>query len=367
MALRTRRPVPFRSLGDLEEAAAGKLSASAWGYVQGGAGEELTLRANRRAFDRWNLRPRVLEDVRTVELRTTLLGQEVLAPLFVAPTARHREIHRDGERGMARAASHAGVLSLFSTLSSDSLEAIARAAPPGPRWFQLYLQPEVDGSVELLRRAERAGFSAWVATVDTPVLGYRDRQIRSGFAVDGPVPMGNGPHVRTPPRPAVGHDGSWTLEPFASASWEVLDRLREATRLPLVVKGVLTAEDARRSLDHGARAVIVSNHGGRQLDRVAASLDALPEVAGAVQGRAEVYLDGGVRRASDILIALALGARAVGLGRPPLWALAVGGERGVARYLELLTQELATSLAVLGRRSVRDVAREDVALAPGGI
>ncbi len=362
--LARRASVPFRTLADLEAAARRAVGPAVWGYIEGGAGEEVTLRANRRAFDRWVLLPRLLEPVSRVDLGRTLLGQAVAAPFFVAPTAYQGKVHPSGEIATARAAARARVLAVVSTLASRSLEAIAAAAPGAPRWFQLYLQPRVEDSIELVERAERAGYSAIVLTADAPVLGSRDRQLRSGFAISAPVPLGNGPNVVSPPRPLVGSGPQYELRRAATASWEVLERLRRATKLPFVLKGVLSPEAANAAIAHGFRGIVVSNHGGRQLDRSPATLDALPGIVAAVGDRAEVYLDGGVRRASDVLVALALGARAVGLGRPPLWALAAGGEAGVARFLELLAGEVATSLAILGRSSVAEVDRSAVGPAP---
>ena len=359
------RGTSFPALGDLEELARRSVDEEIWGYIQGGAGAERTRRTNEAAFGRWVLLPEVLRGVASVDLRTTMLGQEVSAPFYVAPTAYQREVHPGGERAMAAAASGLGVLGIYSTLSSDSLEAIAGESGRGPRWFQLYLQPELAASQDLVRRAQRAGYSAIVVTVDAPVLGSRDRQRRTGFGLERAVPIGNGPRVRSPPRGPLWDGKAYTLESAAEVTWNALGAVRRATSLPVVVKGVLRPEEARRAVDLGARAVIVSNHGGRQLDLAPAALDALPGIAAAVGDRAEVYLDGGVRRGSDVLVALALGARAVGLGRPTLWALAVGGRAGVDRYLRLLGTELANSLLLLGRSSVREVGRASVAPAPG--
>ncbi len=350
-------PGGFLTLGDLEAAAAAKAPPDVWEFVQGGAGEETTLRGNRDAFHRQTLRPRVLTGVDRVDLRTTILGSPVAAPFFVAPTAYQGLLCADGELATARASSAAGLLSVYSTLSTRSLEEIAAAAPERPRWFQLYLQPDVDVARRLVERAERAGYRALVLTVDMPLLANRDRQLRSGVAVDGPAPIGNGPDVHSPPRALPPDGGRFTLRVDTGATWDVLDRLREWTRLPLVVKGVLTGEDARQAVDHGAKAVIVSNHGGRQLDGAPATLEALPEVVAAVGRDAEVYLDSGVRRGSDVLMALALGARAVGLGRPVLWALAAGGEAGVARLLSLLAVDVATVMALTGRTTVAAIDR----------
>lgn len=250
---------------------------------------------------------------------------------------------------------------MFSTLSSLSLEAIAAAAPSRPKWFQLYLQPEFQTTQELIERAEKAGYTALVLTVDAPVLGPRDRQTRDGVAIRSPVPIGNGPRILPPARAPELRNGAYEFPEDATVTWEILGQLREVTSLPLVVKGILTAEDARRAVDAGARAVIVSNHGGRQLDGAMTGLEAVPEVVAAVGAEAEVYMDGGVRRGSDVLTALALGAKAVGIGRPVLWALAAGGEAGVERLLSLLNLELAVSMMLAGRRSLTEIDRGLVA------
>jgi 4-hydroxymandelate oxidase len=356
--------VGFSSLGDLEETAVRKVAPKIWSYIEGAAATGWTDRANREAFDRWVLLPRILAGIHEVDLRTRLLDEPVRAPVYVAPTAYQGLIHSDGEAGTARAASRAGLLAVFSTLSSRSLEEIASVRPRGPRWFQLYLQPEWSATERLVHRAEKAGFTAVVLTADMPVLGIRDGQLKTGFAIDASIPVGSGPGVVPPSRgPELSHE-TYTVDRPSVETWEVVDRLREATHLPIVVKGVLTAADARLSVEHGARAVVVSNHGGRQLDRTPASLAALPAVVAAVGERAEVYLDGGVRRGSDILIALALGARAVGIGRPVLWALAANGEAGVARYFSLLASDLATAMVLAGRRSVSEIDRSLIAPSP---
>jgi len=358
-------PTGIRALSQLEELASRRTLRHVWEYIQGGSGDERTLAANRDAFRRWVLRPRVLVDVSQVDLRTKVLGRTVDAPFFVVPMAYHGQVHPDGEVGVARAASEAGVLATFSTLSSFSLEEIAHASQGSPRWFQLYLQPDFDVSRTLVERAERAGYTAVVLTTDVPVLAVRDRQALGGFAIDETVPIGNGDRVVSPNRAPVRQGEYYRLRSDAASTWEVLDRIRAVTRLPVVVKGILTKEDARRAADHGAKGIVVSNHGGRQLDGTSASLDALPEVVEEVGSEVEVYLDGGVRRSSDILIAMALGAKAVGIGRPVLWSLGVDGAAGVGRYLSLLTLELATSMALCGCRSVDEIDRTLVGAAPG--
>jgi 4-hydroxymandelate oxidase len=345
----------FLTLGDLEEAASRVLPSAVWNFVQGGAAEEVTLRDNRRAFHRRTLKARALVDVSEIDPTTSILGTPVTAPFFVCPTAYHGSIHPADERATARATSGAGILAIFSTLSSASMEEIAAARPTGPRWFQLYLQPDWASSARLVQRAEQAGFSAIVLTVDLPVLANRDRQAHGGFALAQWPRLGNGDDIYGPPRGFGRRGSTFTLPAEASNDWSALDRLRRVTRLPIVVKGILDPEDARRAVEHGARGVVVSNHGGRQLDGAPASLDMLPGIVDAVGSAAEVYLDSGVRRGSDIVTALALGARAVGLGRPILWGLGVGGESGVARVLELLKVELATTMALTGRRTIPEI------------
>ncbi len=304
--------------------------------------------------------PEPLAGHQTVDLGTTLLGRPVRAPFFIAPTAYQRTIHRAGECATARAASELGILGVYSTLASDRIEAIAAASGQTPWWFQLYLQPQLSTSLALVRRAEQAGGSAIVVTVDAPVLGSRDRQNRSVFAVGKPLPIGAGPSVVTPPRGPAWVGGTYSLHGAAEVSWSALKAVRESTSLPLVVKGILDPVSARRALEIGANAIVVSNHGGRQLDLAPATLDVLPEIVSSVGRRAEVYLDGGVRRGSDVAVALALGARAVGIGRPVLWALAAGGRAGVGRYLRLLGTELANSLLLLGCASVKTLDRAKV-------
>jgi 4-hydroxymandelate oxidase len=360
-----RKAVRFVSLSDVEEAAGRAVPERIWSYVMGGAGTEWTDRANRAEFDRWVLRPRVLAGVSKVDLSTTVLGETVRAPFYVAPTAYQGLVHPEGEVGMARAAARAGALAMFSTLSSASPEAIARARPRGPRWFQLYLQPEWEATERLVRRAEKAGFGAIVLTADTPVLGVRDRQLRSGFAIDSSLPLGGGPGVVPPSRGPEFEGDSYSVGRRYGESWEAVDRLRSVTDLPVVVKGVLGGADARLALAHGAAGVVVSNHGGRQLDRSPPALAVLPEVVRAVRGRAEVYLDGGVRRGTDVLVALALGARAVGIGRPLLWALAAGGGAGVERYLSLLATDTASGMILTGQSAIRHLDPKIVAPWPG--
>jgi 4-hydroxymandelate oxidase len=341
------------NLAEFEELARARLEQDAFDYIAGGAGEELTIADNLAAWRRWRLRPRVLVDVSAVDPATHFLGRPVRLPVGVAPVAFQHLAHEQAELASARAAARAGVAFCLSTMSSRSLEDVATAATAegeGPRWFQLYVHRDRARSADLVRRAEAAGYVAIVVTVDFPVAGRRERDLRNRL----PYPRAYGNFVA----PTLEAGGAEVLAPVigafndASLSWKDLAWLRDLTSLPLVVKGILTAEDAALAVEHGAAAVIVSNHGGRQLDRTVASVDALPEVVAAVAGRSEVYVDGGIRRGVDALVALALGARGVFIGRPFTYALAAGGEAGVERALEIIAAELATDMPLLGVRRV---------------
>jgi isopentenyl diphosphate isomerase/L-lactate dehydrogenase-like FMN-dependent dehydrogenase len=338
------------NVADFERTAEERLDPGAWGYYAGGSGDEVTLRDNVAAFGRWLLRPRVLVDVSMPTTETTVLGQPVSMPLLVAPTAFQRVAHPDGEVATARAAAAAGTVMTLSTLATSTPAEIAVAG--GPRWFQLYVFRDEGVTRALVEQAVEHGFGALVLTVDAPVVGRRERDFRTGFTVTHKVA-------------ALGEGGVTPLEAFslmsAAVTWRDVEALASLSGLPVVVKGLVTAEDALLACEHGADAVVVSNHGGRQLDGAAATLDALPEVVDAIGGRIEVYLDGGVRRGTDVVRALALGARAVLVGRPILWGLAVGGEAGVARVLELLRAEILLALQLLGCSSPADVSREHVA------
>jgi isopentenyl diphosphate isomerase/L-lactate dehydrogenase-like FMN-dependent dehydrogenase len=338
---------------EFEKAARERLEPGAYGYYAGGAGDERTLRANVEAFARWELRPRVLVDVSEVTTATTVLGDEIAFPLLVAPTAFHRLADPEGECATARAAARAGTVMCLSTLSSVSPAELTAAAPGAPQWFQLYCSRDRGFTQELVAGVADAGFKALVLTVDVPVVGRRERDLRTAFSLpeDLPVPNLPGVFARTNPHAAI----SSIVDP--RLSWLDLEWLRSISPLPLVVKGVLTAEDALLAAEHGAAGVIVSNHGGRQLDGVPATLDVLPEVVEAVGERVEVLVDGGIRRGTDVLKALALGARAALAGRAVLWGLAVEGEEGVVRVLELMRDEIASGLMLLGCPRPEDISR----------
>ncbi len=347
------RPV---NVDDFEEAARERLEPGVYGYIAGGAGDEQTLRANAAAFSRWELRPRVLVDVGSVSAATTVLGTEVALPVLVAPTAFLRLADPEGERSVARAAAAAGTVVTLATLSSVTPAELAEAAPDARRWFQLYWSRDRGFTRGLVEAVVEAGFEALVLTVDLPVPGRRERDLRAGFALPEDLPLPNIPF-------RVQGEGFQTalLEAVDDTlTWRDLEWLRSVCPLPIVVKGILTAEDALLAAEHGAVAVVVSNHGGRQLDGVPAALDVLPEVVEAVGERVEVLLDGGVRRGTDVLKALALGARATLSGRAILWGLAAGGEEGAGQVLALLRDEIELGLKLLGCPSPADVTASHV-------
>jgi 4-hydroxymandelate oxidase len=342
---------------DYERLAEERLEPGVFGYYAGGAGDEWTLAENLAAFRRWVLRPRVLVDVGAVTTATTVLGTEVSMPILVAPTAFHRLAHPDGEHATARAAVAVGTIMCLSTLATAGAAEVAEAAPGGARWYQLYWHPDRGLTRAIVEEAATAGFSAIVLTVDLPVLGNRERDLRTGFTLsDDLVPAFTRTASHTP------EGGSevlgWVVDP--RLTWKDLEWLRSLSDLPLLVKGILTAEDAVLAVEHGCEGIVVSNHGGRQLDDVSASLDALPEVVQAVGSRCEVLVDGGVRRGTDVAKALALGAQAVLVGRPVLWGLAHDGQAGVERVLALLRAELELTLALLGCTSPAEVTRAHV-------
>ena len=340
-----------------------RLDPGAFGYVAGGANDEWTLRQNRAAFERWILRPRMLVDVSRVTTATTVLGTESSMPLFVAPTAFQRTVHPDGELAMARAAAGAGTVMCLSTFATATIEEVAEAAPRAPRWFQLYWSSDRGFVRDVVERAEAAGFTAVIVTVDLPRLGRREQDLRTGFVVPEELPVPAFVALAEASRAVSPEDISWAVDD--TLTWGDLEWLRSVTSLPVLVKGVLTAEDAVLAAEAGVDGVVVSNHGGRQLDGVAATLDALPEVVEAAGDRLVVLMDGGIRRGADVVKALALGAQAVLAGRPPLWGLGAGGADGAQSVLELLRDELELALALCGCTSPAEVSRAHVARARG--
>jgi isopentenyl diphosphate isomerase/L-lactate dehydrogenase-like FMN-dependent dehydrogenase len=334
------------SVLDFERLAEARLEPGAFGYYAGGAGDEQALAGNVEAWRRLRLRPRVLVDVAVVSTATTVLETPVSMPLLVAPTAIQRLAHPDGEPGMARAAAAAGTIMCLSTIGTATPEEVAAAAPEAARWFQLYVFRDRGVTRALVEQAVAHGYRAIVLTVDAPRLGRRERDLRTAFRVPEELTV---PSVAA----ALGRwEGATPLELLGAIdpalTWNDLEELRSLSPLPLVLKGIQTAEDAELACEHGVDALVVSNHGGRQLDAVAPTAELLPEIVDAVRGRVEIYVDGGIRRGSDAVKALALGARAVLAGRAPLWGLACDGEAGARRVLELLRDEIELTLALLG-------------------
>lgn len=325
----------FLTVDDYEPAAQEVLPPDTYHYYAGGAGDEWTLAENRRAFDRWVIRPRALTGAYPPDPATEILGTRIGFPVLVAPWAYQRLAHPDGEVATARAAARAETIMVVSTTALDRLEAVAEASTFA-KWWQLYVFTDRGLSAEMLRRVHAAGFGAVCFTVDFPVGGLRHRDTRSGF--DVPIGLPQDDLVFDP-----------------NITWDDLAWIRELAPLPLLVKGILTGEDARIAVEHGVDGIVVSNHGGRQLDGVAAGITALPEVVEAVQGRVPVLVDGGVRRGIHVFKALALGAAAVMVGRPAAWGLAVAGEEGVVDVLGILRAEFENAMTLAGVRTVAEI------------
>lgn len=353
-------PFAFTNLLELEDLARAKVPRPAFDYIAGGADDEVSLHRNREAYGKWALRPRVLVDVSSCDTSTTVLGQPVSMPILVAPTAFHGLVHPDGELGTARGAAAAGTLMVVSAIATRTMEEIASSIA-APRWFQLYVWKDREVTAELVKRATRSGYRAICLTVDTPLLGRREKDERNAFTLPPGIGIAN---VR--PAGLDGMPDSQQGSAFAkyvkemldpAVTWRDLAWLRSLTSLPIVVKGIMTMEDAKLAVENGVNGIVVSNHGGRQLDSTPATLDVLPEIVEAVRGRVEVYMDGGIRRGTDVLKAIALGARAVLVGRSPLWGLALGGAEGVRAVLDHLRKEFELAMALSGRSSLGQIDR----------
>jgi 4-hydroxymandelate oxidase len=332
------------ALDDFERVARQRMTAMAYEYIAGGAADEITLRWNREEFNKLRLRPRVLQDVETLDTSTQLFGQRFSYPILLAPTALHRLVHPEGEVETARGAAAAGATLVVSSLSTRRLADIAPAAG-GRFWFQLYgLNKQRHGFVrDVVQEVQALGGGALCVTVDSPVIGPRNRQARAGFHYPDDFETPYYPE-RAAGQPKLG-----------SFTWDDVSWLRSTTKLPILLKGIMNPADAKQAVGAGVQGIIVSNHGGRDLDTLPATISALPMVAQKVAGRVPLLMDGGIRRGTDVLKALALGARAVLIGRPYLYGLATGGSAGVARVVEILRDEFKMAMALTGRRSLREI------------
>lgn len=341
------------NLADYEALAAERIDPGPIAYYAGGAGDERTLRDNVDAYARHRLLPRVLVDVSRVRTATTVLGTPVDLPVLVAPVALQKMAHPDGEAAMARAAARSGTLMTLSTIATMRPADVAAAAPDAPRWFQVYVLKDRGITRALVDEAVESGYRALVLTVDAPRAGRRERDLRAGFSVPPGIDM---PAVSAALGDSAGIDaaGFFSLMDL-TLTWDDLAKLVADSPIPVLVKGIHHAEDARLAVENGACGVVVSNHGGRQLDAVPASVDLLPPVVDEVADDVEVFVDGGIRRGTDVAVALALGARAVLIGRPALWGLAVGGEDGAAHVLELLRAEFQLTMTLLGVCDPQDI------------
>jgi isopentenyl diphosphate isomerase/L-lactate dehydrogenase-like FMN-dependent dehydrogenase len=371
--LEGRRPEQALAVEELEEQARRVLRAEAYTYVAGGAGGEDTVRANREAFGRWRIVPRFLRDVSRRDLSVEFLGRRWPGPVLLAPIGVQSMLHADAELAVARAARSLNVPLILSTVSSTPMEAVAEALGDTPRWFQLYWPRDPELAVSLVTRAERAGYSALVITLDTYLLGWRERDLQLAWLpflhAQGLANYLSDPVFRAAlpvppeqdPRAAVMHFLKVVSNP--ALTWPDLAFLRRHTKLPILLKGILHPDDARQVVDQGATGVIVSNHGGRQLDGAIAALDALPGIAKAVAGQCSVLLDSGIRRGADVFKAFALGAQAVLLGRPYCYGLAIGGESGVRIVLQNLFADIELTLGLAGCASFAEVGPGNLAVA----
>jgi L-lactate dehydrogenase (cytochrome) len=374
------RAARCHTIEDLRALAKRSVPQPVFEYVDGAAWGEVTAHRNRTGYERFELRPRVLVDASSIEMSTTALGREIDLPIIGAPTGMTGLNHPDGEGAIARAAHAAGSIYTQSALSSLSIEEVAEVAP-GPKWFQLYVMKDRGVARDMLARASAAGHEALVLTVDVAVAGVRERDVRNRFSVpprltlkaaaQGVMRPRWSANFITRPRMTTGNVGyigrgalthaSWVNRQFdPSVTWKDLATFREHWDGPLLIKGIMRPDDAVRAVEHGAEGIIVSNHGGRQLDHVSSTIEALSPIVDAVDGRAEIYLDGGIRRGTDIITALALGARAVLIGRPMVYGLGAAGEAGVRRAFELLRGELATALALAGYPRIADLGPDAV-------
>ncbi|MEA5533538.1 alpha-hydroxy acid oxidase [Crocosphaera sp. XPORK-15E] len=347
------------NLFEYESLAKEKLSGMAWDYYRSGALDEITLRKNRTVFEQYELYPKMLVDVSNIDLSTNILGQTLSMPLGVAPMAFQCLAHPDGEKATAKVLSDLKTLLILSTLSTTSLEDVAACQSHNLRWFQLYIHRDKGLTKALVERAEKAGYTALCVTVDAPMMGRREADVRNQFTLPSHLQLANLVSLTDLAIPStIGESGLFAyfqqqIDP--SITWKDLEWLQSITNLPIVLKGILRADDAILAVKNGVKGIIISNHGGRQLDGVIASLDALPNIVNAVGDKIDILMDGGIRRGTDIFKALALGAKAVLIGRPILWGLAVNGEAGVNHILQLLKDELILAMALSGCPNIRKI------------
>lgn len=336
-------------LEDFEPFAIERMTGPAYDYVAGGAWDEITLAESVEAWRRYRFVPRVLRDLRSIDIHGSFLGRPSAMPVAIAPMAAQGLAHPGAEAEMAAGAAAAGIPICVSTTSSMTIEDVAAAAPDAERWFQLYVIGGMDYSRTMVERAEAAGYTALMVTVDLPMLGRRERDVRSGFELPGL------PNIDAAGDERDSRYGNLENQRDVGLTWASLNEIAAWSSMPLVVKGILAPDDARLAVETGVAGIVVSTHGGRQLDRAISTADALAGIVEAVAGRCEVWVDGGIRRGLDVLTAIALGASGVLVGRPYYWALAAGGRAGVIRATEILAAELALALPLLGCASVAEV------------
>jgi len=349
------------SVFDYEAAAREKLPRTAYDYYRSGANDELTLHENHAAYERIKLKPKVLIDTSKRDLTTTVLGQTLSMPIMVAPTAFHRMAHPEGEVATARAAGKAGALMMLSTLSTSSIEEVLPEAT-GPVWFQLYVYKDREATLSLVERAVSQGCTAIALTVDAQVWGRRERDIKNrfrlpkGLSIKNLMPAGKGDFPDEKADSGLAAYVTWQFD--QTLTWKDIDWLCSKANVPVLLKGVLHPDDARRAADHGAAGIIVSNHGARQLDTVPATIEALPDLVEAVDGKLEVLIDGGIRRGTDVFKAIALGAKAVGVGRPIIWGLAVDGEQGAKRVIDIVRKDFELTMRLCGCSTLEDITKD---------
>jgi 4-hydroxymandelate oxidase len=346
------------SLTEFEVLACARLTRMVYDHVAGGVGNEVTLRANGEAWDRLPLRPHLLVDVSQIDIRVRLLGQELEHPILLAPTAYHCLYHPEGELETVRGAAASRSTLVASSYATKSIEEMARAAPAS-LWFQLYVERDREFTRDLVRRAEEAGCQALCVTVDQPLRGYRDRDIRNAFALPAGMERANLRGLgETMSRQVLVSDGIYSAAHDPTFTWRDLEWLRGMAQIPLLVKGVMTPEAAEKAIQAGVAGLVVSNHGGRSLDTVPATAEVLSVIAEQVAGRIPLLVDGGIRRGTDVLKAMALGAQAVLIGRPYVYALAVAGAAGISRAVDILTTELKMAMALSGRPTIASMGRD---------